>query len=96
MIKLRSPVVQNQLWTIISAFVISAYVSVLVFVAARLMDLQAAGILAFAAAVSDLIRALISLAVRTYQGKDVKQEFNFNSYLILRTACALSHQRFSF
>jgi len=89
MMKFRSIEVQNQLWTAIQSIVGSAYVSVLVFATARLMDLPSAGVLAFAAAISDIMRSLISLSVRLYQSTDIKQEFNFNTYLVARTACAI-------
>ena len=87
--KLCLPEIQNQLWTILSAGTSAIYASLLVLITTRLVDLTSAGMLGYAAAVSELLRILVMFGARNYQGTDIRQEFSFNIYLCLRTLSAL-------
>ena len=87
--KLRSPGVQNQLWTIISSGLGAVYTSLLLLLTTRLIGLKDAGILSYSVAISELLRMLVVLGVRNYQSTDIRQEFSFNTYLFLRTLSSL-------
>ena len=85
----NSPDVQNQLWTIISSGTIAVFPFLIVFVTTRFVGLTVAGMLTYALALVELPRIITIFSVRHIQNMDVKQEFNFNIYLGLRTICAI-------
>ena len=90
MIKLlSSDEIQDHLWTVLSAGLSAVYATLLILMTTRFVSLTVAGILSYAAAVSELLRILVMFGVRGYQSTDMKQEFNFNVYLGLRTLTAL-------
>ena len=94
MIKLiKNITLQNYLWTILSAGINSVLPSFMIWICARALGVEGAGIISYAIAVSDLPKALILYGVRGFQATDVHNEFDFNVYLRLRVytiAAALS------
>jgi len=65
-----------------------AFTALLIFVTVRSVGLTEAGILSYAAAVSNLLIVLALFGVRVYQSTDIQEKYRFSAYLGLRTVTA--------
>ncbi|MDR2572635.1 MAG: hypothetical protein LBD23_20405 [Oscillospiraceae bacterium] len=84
--KFLSPEFQNHIWILISTIIAAPFMSVLVLITTRLVDLETAGMLYFAASVTSLFIVFAVFSVNQIQMVDVREENKFIEYLGFRTA----------
>ena len=86
----KSPAVQNQLWSIVASGSLAIFASIIVFVITRVSGLEAAGVVVFAIALTELPRTLAIFNARPYQNFDVMPEFSFINYFNLRLISSIT------
>ena len=87
--KIYNPDFQNNFWTLLASVAATVYITLMVFIAVRVIGLAEAGMLSFAAAVAGLANVVVLFGVRAVQSTDINQEFSLNSYVGLRVCSAL-------
>jgi len=83
-----SPEFQNHLWMVISSGAFVLVTTLMTLIATRLINLETAGVVAYAIALSNLLVTLIVFNANYYQIIDTREEFSFREYLGFRTITA--------
>ena len=83
-----SPEFQNHLWILIATVIAAPFSAIMVLVTTRLIDLETAGMMQYANAVTFIFSVLIVFSVNSIQMVDVREEYSFKTYLQTRTITA--------
>ena len=74
----------NYTWNIIASFVNASESVILVASASRILDIDSAGVMTLALAISTLLLNVGKYSIRGYQTTDVKERFSYDSYYSFR------------
>lgn len=74
----------NYAWNIIASFVNASESVILVASASRILDIDSAGVMTLALAISTLLLNVGKYSIRGYQTTDVKERFSYDSYYSFR------------
>jgi len=83
--KVTSPEFQNHLWILLATAIAAPFAQVLALITTRLIGLEPAGMIAYAAAVSGIFVVFVIFSSNQIQMVDVREEFSFREYLGFRT-----------
>lgn len=76
--------VKNQIWSVLSGVANLALSIVVGVIATRMLGLEDGGIISFATGIAMILRQVVQFGTRNYIASDIKREFDFNVYLVLR------------
>ena len=87
--KFLLPEFQNHLWVFFSTLIAAPFMSVLILITTRFVGLESAGMIQYAAAVTNIFIVLVVFSANQIQMVDVREEFRFREYLGFRTVTAV-------